>query len=245
MGTHIIRSEAAPTEAPTEEMIGVHWVKETAPFGHWLAINTTAGGWLDLLNLPSGGGGSAAPIIKSFGAYIPVLHDEKEVYNTPVAPKYAQSMSTAVNYNIGGNWIEYFPIVVGRTMALSAVTASATAPATGNLKMALYDSDPISGLPKNRVWQGTKALSSHSVLGIDVAPNVVLEPGVYWVCLRTVEADIKVTAYKTEFAYHFGWYNVIGSSSAGGDYPLVANEADLIPNKYYSVVVPVVTLVGA
>ena len=58
MGTHIIRSVAAPADAPTSEQLGTHWIKTTDPVGHWLAVDTTVDGWLDLVNLPSGGGGS-------------------------------------------------------------------------------------------------------------------------------------------------------------------------------------------
>lgn len=61
MGAHVIRSDAAPNAAPTPDQMGVHWVKTTEPVGHWLAISTTdMTGWLDLLNLPSGGGGGGS-----------------------------------------------------------------------------------------------------------------------------------------------------------------------------------------
>lgn len=56
MGAHVIKSEDAPVDAPTEEQLGVHWLKTVDPVGHWLAVDTTVDGWLDLLNLPTGGG---------------------------------------------------------------------------------------------------------------------------------------------------------------------------------------------
>ena len=58
MGAHVIKSALAPSNAPTPNQLGLHWLKTTDPVGHWLAIDTTANGWLDLVNLNTGGGGS-------------------------------------------------------------------------------------------------------------------------------------------------------------------------------------------
>lgn len=92
MGIHVIRSTTAPSALPTLAQLGVHWVKTSVPMGHWLAVDTTDIGWLDLLNLSSGEGGGTGS-----GDMLKQIYDEN---NDNIVDK-AASLVLSAYYQTG------------------------------------------------------------------------------------------------------------------------------------------------
>ena len=313
MGTHIIRSVAAPADAPTSEQLGTHWLKTTDPVGHWLAVDTSVDGWLDLVNLPSGGGGSGeANTTSNVGTGSGQLAKAKDGVNLPFKTIKAGSNITVTNntddveisgpapgevnttsnagtgeglakaksgadlplktlkaganitltastdeieiaasgggggglevsggmvpvtvagnkwYNTwqhrgftdnavsaysGGMWPERFPVVVGGSMTLASIVMEASVAATSKLRLAIYSSDPTTGLPLTKLWEGVKDLAAETNATIAVSPTVALTPGVYWVAVWQYPSFDMVAMDQMD-AYFFGDFNMFSSNSS-------------------------------
>ena len=377
MGTHIIRSVAAPAGAPTSEQLGTHWLKTTDPVGHWLAVDTSVDGWLDLINLPSGGGGSGEANTSSntgtgvglakakVGANLPfkslkaganislnVSADEIEIVaaggspgladgdygditvgaggttmaidvgvvtNTKLANvatatvkgrstagsgapedltgtqvtalldqfttslkglvpppvtatgkflkddgtwaapasgggggggleisggmvpvtvagnkwyntwKHRGVTDNAVSAYSGGMWPERFPVVVGGSMTLASIVMEASVAATSKLRLAIYSSDPTTGLPLTKLWEGVKDLAAATNATIAVSPTVALTPGVYWVAVWQSPAFDMVAMDQMD-AYFFGDFNMFSSNSsinAATSFPTTINPSTI------------------
>lgn len=117
MGTHIIRSVAAPAVAPTSEQLGVHWLKTSDPVGHWLAVDTSVDGWLDLVNLPSGGGSGEANTTSNVGTGSGQLAKAKDGVNLPIKTIKQGANVTVTN---GTDEVEIAVAAPGETNTLTA-----------------------------------------------------------------------------------------------------------------------------
>lgn len=242
MSTHVIKSTVAPTVAPTLQQLGVHWVKTTDPVGHWLAVDTSVDGWLDLINLTSGGGGSA--FIGGTGGKVSVPG------NT-----FTNSTVTIGMYNVsatpysGGTYPEAFLVPVYGDMSLTMIQLSRAAAVGGETttaRAAVYSSDPVTGLPAAIVAEGSRTSTGTTDLNITLSTPVELTAGQYWVCIWLSESRT-LSSLAAEEATHYGSYNSLSFNNAitvSDPFPASIDPV-VIAAPYDNSNCPIIGLVGA
>lgn len=227
MSQHVFQFDGPPSAAPTT--IGAHWIdtlndKEyrsmgTATVADWVEQNTGGGG---------GGGGVNLPGI---GLSVSVPYNW---FTNSWKPLGAATLSGSTY--MGGLNPDLFPIVVAAPLDLWQIQCAATGPVSGKKqRLALYDSDPTTGMPLNKIVEGEAVMSGGSDASITLAPVIPIAAGVYWVAIWQTGGGFAVQSYSSADAYFFGSQNCFYHSVSipdGTPLPATINPANLNDSAY-------------
>jgi len=120
----------------------------------------------------------------------------KTEYNYQAGYWYAPpGFKTVTNSNaLSTGYVYFSPIYVPKTITIEALGAKVLTVGTSTLQLAIYASDPATGLPTGAALTSTGNIADTAVgpVSTSLSSNVRLFPGIYWAAIQANDATVTV-----------------------------------------------------